>query len=536
MTTITPRRPDLRPGRDGFWQLLHAEWTKFRTVRGWVAGMIVAALLTVGVALLDHSECGTVTPQGGQVTGCPAAPLGPGGEAVTDSFYFVGQPLVGNGVITVRVTSLTGLYSPNGGIGVGANGALAGMKPGVQPWTKAGIIIKANLSQGSAYAAMMITGGNGVRMQYDYTGDAPGIAGNVTASSPRWLRLSRSGDTVTGYDSSDAAHWTRVGTVTLALPPAVRGGLFAASPGHVVTSQSLGGGSATGGETIATAAFDQVSLSWPAGAWTGGPTGARGPAVGTAAGPGQSFGSFRQQPGGAITVTGSGDIAPDTAAGGDRGGRSISRTLVGTFAGLIAMIVIGAMFFTAEYRRGLIRVTLTASPRRGRVLAAKALVIGAIAFVAGLIASAVAIPVGERVLRSGGNQILPVTGLTEFRVIAGNGAMLAVATVLALGLGAMLRRGAAAVTAVIVVIFLPYLLSTVPGLLPVGIQEWLLRITPAAAFAVQQPYPAYHQVLADYTPVNGYYPLAPWAGFAVLCAWAAVALAGAAVLLRRRDA
>jgi hypothetical protein len=36
------------------------------------------------------------------------------------------------------------------------------------------------------------------------------------------------------------------------------------------------------------------------------------------------------------------------------------------------------MFITAEYRRGLIRASLTASPRRGRVLAAKAVAIAAI--------------------------------------------------------------------------------------------------------------------------------------------------------------
>src|SRR6266571_5610188 len=101
--TITPYRPDERAGRDGFAQLLRAEWTKFRTVRGWLIGMVVAALLTVGVGLLGHSSCAVVHP-GGSVTpsACPAPPTGPGGEAVTDSFYFVHQPLAGNGSITVR--------------------------------------------------------------------------------------------------------------------------------------------------------------------------------------------------------------------------------------------------------------------------------------------------------------------------------------------------------------------------------------------------------------------------------------------------
>jgi hypothetical protein len=92
---------------------------------------------------------------------------------------------------------------------------------------------------------------------------------------------------------------------------------------------------------------------------------------------------------------------------------------------------------------------------------------------------------------------------------------------------------AIAVTTVIVVIILPYILATFTTS---GFTQWLLRITPAAGFAIQQAYPAYHQVDASYTIVGGYYPLPPWAGFAVLCAWAAAAVALAAALLRRRDA
>jgi hypothetical protein len=65
VTIITPYQPEVRPGRDGFAQLLRAEWIKFRTVRGWVIGMIIAALLIVGIALLDHSSCGGVVTPGG---------------------------------------------------------------------------------------------------------------------------------------------------------------------------------------------------------------------------------------------------------------------------------------------------------------------------------------------------------------------------------------------------------------------------------------------------------------------------------------
>jgi ABC-type transport system involved in multi-copper enzyme maturation permease subunit len=201
---------------------------------------------------------------------------------------------------------------------------------------------------------------------------------------------------------------------------------------------------------------------------------------------------------------------------------------------VIAVGVLGALFITAEYRRGLIRLTLAASPRRGRVLAAKTIVIGAVAFLVGIAGIAIAVPVGLAKLRAGGNPILPVTALTELRVIAGAAALIAAASVLSLAIGAVLRRGALAVTLVIAGIVLPYLLAITA--LPAGAADWVLRISPAAAIAVEQSIPAYPQVTAAYTPMFGFFPLAPWAGFAVLCAWTVAALTLAAFLLRRRDA
>jgi ABC-type transport system involved in multi-copper enzyme maturation permease subunit len=530
MTTLTPYRSELRTGPDGFAQLLRAEWTKFRTVRGWVIGMIVAMLVIVGIGALTgaNSECGIQLTPTSPSLACPAPPTGPGGEWVTDSFYFVRQPLAGNGSITVRVTSLTGLYSTHGVVGDAGGSPTAGMTPGVQPWSKAGIIIKASTRQGAAYAAMMVTGNHGVRMQWDFTHDVAGQAGTVSAASPRWLRLSRDGDTITGYDSADGAHWTRVGTVTLSgLPSTAQAGLFAASPEYSVNTTSLGGGSSKGGPTLATGTFDQVSRqgAWPAARWTGQDLqGTMDPALSPSA---QGF----TQAGSRLAVSGSGDIAPATD-----NTDSVKHTLAGTFAGLIAVVVIGVMFITAEYRRGLIRTTLTASPRRGRVLAAKAVVLGAASFAAGLVAAVIVIPVGERLLHANGNPISPVTMLTWLQVVVGTAALLAVSAVLGLAVGTLLRRSAGAVTAVIAGIVLPYLLAILGGVLPTGAQEWLVRVTPAAGFAIQQSNQQYAQVIASYNPANGFFPLAPWAGFAVLCAWAAAALVLAGYVLRRRDA
>jgi ABC-type transport system involved in multi-copper enzyme maturation permease subunit len=491
---------------------LRAEWTKFRTVRGWVIGLIagVVAMAALGLGPSMRGSC--------DVAGCNP-PTGPGGELVSDSYYFVHQALPGTGSLTVRVTALTGQL-PSGGNG-------PGMRPGLAPWAKAGVIITASTRQGAAYAAMLVTGHHGVRMQWNYTQDTAGLPGAVSAASPRWLRLARSGDTVTGYDSADGTHWTQVGRVRLAgLPAVVQAGLFATSPQYNAT-HGLG---VYGGLSQATGHFGHVRLE-PASAaagWTGAMIGGSG---GGAPGPAVGF----RQSGGTFTVTGTGDIAP--AEPGPAGlGTTMAQTLIGTFAALIAMVVVGVMFSTAEYRRGLIGITLAATPRRGRVLAAKAAVLAAVTFLAGLIAAAVVVLLGVRVLRDNGVYVWPASVATEVRVIAGTAALLAVAAVLGLAFGIMLRRSAAAVAAAIVVIVLPYLLAVAIPVLPAAATGWLLRLTPAAAFAVQQSVPQYPQVDNIYTPVFGYYPLPPWAGFAVLCTWAALALAVATVLLRRRDA
>jgi ABC-type transport system involved in multi-copper enzyme maturation permease subunit len=536
-STITPYRSEVRPGRDGFVQLLRAEWTKLRTVRGWTVGLVVAVLLTVGLGVLTaiggSISCGS-NPDGSDSKSGAACrqnpPLGPDGEAVSDSFYFVHQPLTGDGSITVRVTSLTGLYSAHGAIQPGAG--TAGLTPGTQPWTKAGIIIKQNATQGSAYAAMAVTGSNGVRMQYNYTHDLAGNPGTATAASPQWLRLTRSGDTVTGYDSHDGVHWTEVGTTTLAgLSSTVQAGLFVTSPDHAVTTDSFGGGSSTGGPTLGTGTFDNVALqgSSSAEAWAGATVGDDS-ARALSMAQNEQF----QQSGGTFTVTGSGDIAP---AGGQGPGaqRAAEESLVGVFAGLIAVIVVAAMFITAEYRRGLIRITLAANPRRGRVLAAKTVVIGLAAFVTGLIAAGVALPLGNHMAYNHGAYVLPIPTTTELRLIVGSAAMFAVVAALALAVGTLFRRSAAAVTFVIVAIVLPYILA-VASVLPTGAAQWLTRLTPAAAFAIQQSLVPYPQVTASYTPANGYFPLSPWAGFGVLCAYAALALGLAFLRLRRRDA
>jgi ABC-type transport system involved in multi-copper enzyme maturation permease subunit len=537
--TNAPYRSELPAGHDGFAQLLRAEWTKFRTVRGWTITVIASALLIIGFAYLGtfRHQNGAICPgtrpgptpsSSCQAPAQPHVPVGPDGEAVSDTYYFVHRTLLGNGSITVRVGSLGARIQTGSGNAVSTSD-LVGAAGAVQPWAKAGLIATAATKPGSAYGAVMLTGGHGVRMQYDYTHDIAASRAAVTAARPRWLRLTRSGTTLTGYESPDGIHWTAVGAARLvSLPPSVQAGVFVTSPETAPASQFASGSSGSGGKaTGLTAAFDRLRLE---GQWAGGPWNGQDVGAGSQTPTLSSVGYHRSA--GRFTVTGSGDIAP---AVGLPAAFTDQPSLTGVFVGLIVLIVLGAMFITAEYRRGLIHTTLAASPRRGRVLAAKTIVIASVTFLAGAAAAAVAIPLGAHLLRSNGNYVYPTSTLTQLRVIVGTGALLAATAVLALALGTALRRSAGAVTAAIALIILPYILA-IASALPTGVSEWLMRLTPAAAFAVEQTLPQYHQVNYLYTPSQGFYPLSPAAGFAVLCAYALLALGLGGYLLRTRDA
>jgi len=509
---------------------LRAEWTKFRTVRGWMIGLVFAALMVVLFTFLQangkHTGYCTTPNPSSCVNGHQYVPSGPDGEAVADTYELVAKQLTGDGTITARITSLVGRIWAGP-----ANEApsLADTESGLTSWAKAGLLITPSTRQGSSYAAVMTTGGHGVRFQYDYTNDQAGLPGSISGTAPRWLRLTRTGNVITGYDSSDGTHWHTVGSAQLAhLPTTVYIGLFATSP---TTSQ--------GSATTATASFDDIAIGPQAdraAQATSGPWHSM--SIGT--GPRDFYTTLRnsgyRQTSDSILVTGSGDIAPAVAeVGGDTASDSL---LFGLVIALIVLIVIGTMFITSEYRRGLIRTTFAATPDRGRVLAAKAVVIGGVAFAVGAVASAVAIPLGEHVMSGNGNYIFPADSLTVARVIVGSGALVALTAVAVLGLGTILRRSAGAILAGVVVFVLPTF--TGPGIIgPTSAGSaatWLYRVTPAAGFSMLGLLPRSGLVSYQYTMGNGYYPLPPWAGLLVLATYTTVALSAARVVLRRRDA
>ncbi|MEU6348755.1 hypothetical protein ABZ896_05460 [Streptomyces sp. NPDC047072] len=508
-TTPTPTgtsyRSQLHPAKAGFGRLLLAEWTKFRTVRAWPLVLALAAAVTVAVSQLGAA--GSVT------SGGPAVTLAPDGTVVTDGFHTAHRTLTGDGTVTVRVT---GLKSADGGE--------------LEPWAKAGLILKESLKPGSPYAAVMATGDHGVRMQWDFTHDTSGGA----TDGPVWLRLTRGGDRVTGYMSHDGRDWTAIEAVRLAgLPDTVQVGAFVATPMHQVVQRSFGGTSQTAGGGEATGTFDHLTAEGaPAGArWASADVSGGIPSGPTAAD--ARPGTTHVSASGTYTLTGRGDIAPDLTRGD-----TVQMSFQGVFVGVLFMVALGALFVTSEYKRGLLRTTFTATPARTKVLAAKALVLSAVTFAVALPATALGFTLAQSTLRDNGFTPpafpdLSLLAEPALHAVVGSALLLTLVAVLALGTGVLLRTGAGAIAIVAVLVILPQILSLA---LPLPVAHWLLRATPAAAFAIEQgvTYPRF--VDHNCIPGSGCYPLAPWHGLAVLAAYALAALLLAAWSLRRRDA
>lgn len=510
MTTPTrtpaPYRSALHPARAGFGRLLRAEWTKFWTVRAWLLVLAIAAVVTVVVCQLGAS--------GSSVGGGPMISVGPGGEVVNDAFRFTHRPLTGDGTVTARVT---GLKSADG--------------RDLEPWAKAGIIVKSSLKQGSPYAAVMATPAHGVRMQWNFTHDTAGPSSDL-AKAPQWLRLKRRGEKLTGYASVDGQNWTRLGEVRVGgLGETVQVGLFLTAPAHQVVHRSFGGTSEAQGGGEATGTFDHLTLQGTSTAtrWTATDIGV--PA--DSPGPNSRPGTTTVSASGTYTLTGHGDIAPE-----ENSPDMVQMSFQGVFVGLLFMVALGTLFVTTEYKRGLIRTTFTATPSRLKVLAAKTTVIAAITFTTGLLATAVGFTWAQKTLRSNGFKPpeFPDLSLLEnpsLRAVVGSAALLSLVAVLALSLGVVLRNSAGAIAAVVVLVILPQILSFA---FPLPAAQWLLRATPAAAFAIQQGKTYYPQVQHNCLPESGCYPLSPYNGLAVLAAYTLAALLLAAWTVRRRDA
>jgi hypothetical protein len=162
-----------------------------------------------------------------------------------DAFHFVYQPLTGDGSIVAQV----------GGLGT------------VDPWANAGIMIRDGLAGNAIQALLTVTVSHGVLFQTrSATGLAPTSLAGSSATAPHWLKLTRTGSTVTASESADGQTWTTIGSQSVSMPATVSVGLVVADHLNAALDQAsfasvqvtpgaaslapptgAGGGSASGG-------------------------------------------------------------------------------------------------------------------------------------------------------------------------------------------------------------------------------------------------------------------------------------------------
>ncbi|PSK72536.1 ABC transporter permease [Streptomyces sp. CS149] len=213
---------------------------------------------------------------------------------------------------------------------------------------------------------------------------------------------------------------------------------------------------------------------------------------------------------GAVFVATTGSLqSDDTVLGG-----SLTLSVV---AQMLAAVV-GALVVTGEYSSGTIRTTFAARPRRATVLAAKAALVAGVMYVLALASCTLAYLVGDALLPEGRyEQGEPLPALF------GIAASFAVAAVLGLAVGTLVRHSAGAVTTVIGLLLLPSLFGPLFG----DAERWIAGLSPTAALEkLTQTSDAAADAVGS---------LGPWPSLLLVAAYTTALTLGALVLLRRRD-
>jgi ABC-2 type transport system permease protein len=181
---------------------------------------------------------------------------------------------------------------------------------------------------------------------------------------------------------------------------------------------------------------------------------------------------------------------------------------------------LGALIMTGEYATGQVRLTFTAVPRRLPVLWGKLAALAAALLAVGTIATFAAFFITQAILAP--HHLSTTVGQPGVaRSVFGGALVLTGVALLGLGLGALLRNAAGAISALFGVLFG---LTLVAGFLPGNLGHQVREYLP-------------ENVASDVTSMaHQAGTLGPWTGFGLFCLYTAVALGVSAWLLRRRDA
>jgi ABC-2 type transport system permease protein len=195
-------------------------------------------------------------------------------------------------------------------------------------------------------------------------------------------------------------------------------------------------------------------------------------------------------------------------------------SLTPLFFAQLAIGVLGVLVMSAEYSTGTARATFAAAPRRLQVLLAKTAVFGAVALVVSEVTAFLSFFVGQAMLTAPARHATLATP-GALRAVVGTGLYLCVISLLALGLGTILRHTAAGISVFVgVLLVLPLIVRALPN----SVQHDVNRFLPAQIGAVMIT-----------TGPRAAHTFSAWPGFFVLCGYAVAALVVGGALLVSRD-
>jgi ABC-2 type transport system permease protein len=203
-------------------------------------------------------------------------------------------------------------------------------------------------------------------------------------------------------------------------------------------------------------------------------------------------------------------------------------SLSGVWLGQISFVLLAVLAIASEYSTGMIRTTFAANPRRWATVTSKSALVGALVLLTALLASAASFVLGQSLLRGngfnyqGGYDPVNLSDGPALRAVVGTALYLTALALLALGIAAIVRRTATAISLMLGLVFVP---AIAVGLLPEKAGDLVQKLTPTAGLAVQQTVERPDGI-----------PTGPWTGLGVAFAYALVSLAVALWLVRRRDA
>jgi ABC-2 type transport system permease protein len=220
----------------------------------------------------------------------------------------------------------------------------------------------------------------------------------------------------------------------------------------------------------------------------------------------------------AVLSIGFGMLVAGTAEPGENriyftlGGMQFAQTIV---------LVMAAIAITSEYRFGTIRTTFQTSPNRARVLWTKGALVALISGVFGEIVAFATFFLARLVAN---DDVLTLSGSSAWRLVAAHGLVYAISVFIALGVGALIRQTAGAISLMLVWTLLV---------------ENLVQLIPKAGDDIYRYMPFVNgSLIAGDPETTGLQvpPLPLWGSYAIFVGTALVVMLAATVVVRRRDA